>query len=358
MIKGFDMSALARIDELGGKYYDNGIEENALSILKKYGANLIRLRIFNNPYTLDGNEYGAGVCDLKYLKYNIENCRNNNLDYLLDFHYSDCWADPGKQTMPKEWMNHTLEQLVEDVYSFTTKILNSLDYKPSIVQIGNEITNGMLWPIGKTDNFYNLVKLVNSGIKAVNDFDKNIKTMIHIDNGTNNELYHYWFDNYYKYGGIEFDYIGMSYYQIWNGKLENLINSIKDIIKTYNKNVIIAETSYPFSIEDYEEDIPDNERKKMALKPELLCNLEYTVSKQGQCDYFNDLCKCINKIDKLEGFIYWGSELIPNNGSGWATYEGIEYMHEKGPLGNEWANQAVFDYEGNSLPILDTIKNM
>ena len=105
MIKGFDMSAYARMAELGARYYDKGQEKNAYEILKDYDCNLIRLRIFNNPYTLDGKEYGAGICDINYLKKNVEYCKKYNLDYLLDFHYSDCWTDPGKQIMPKAWVN-------------------------------------------------------------------------------------------------------------------------------------------------------------------------------------------------------------------------------------------------------------
>ena len=358
MIKGFDMSALAYMNELGAKYYDNGVSDNAISILKRYDANLIRLRIFNNPYTLDHKEYGAGICDLNYLKKNVEYCKENNIDYLLDFHYSDCWADPGKQTMPKAWTNKTIDELEKLLYEFTYNTLKQLDYKPVMVQIGNEITNGMCWPIGSIDKFDNLVRLVSAGIKAVNDFDMNIKIMIHLDNGTNNELYHFWFDNYFKLGGLDFDYIGMSYYQIWNKHLNDLKESILDVINTYHKKIIIAETAYPFSLEDYKENINENERKGMALKKELISNLEYGVSIKGQCDYFIDLGKMINEIEDLEGFIYWGSELTPADGSSWATYEAIEYMHEKGPLGNEWANQAVFDYDGNSLPVLNIIKHI
>lgn len=358
MIKGFDMSALARMNELGAKYYDNGVCDNAISILKKYGANLIRLRVFNNPYTSDGKEYGAGICDLDYLKKNIEYCKDNQLDYLLDFHYSDCWADPGKQTMPLDWINLNIEELENAVYNFTFDTLKALAYKPSIVQIGNEITNGMLWPLGYIDNSDNLVRFVNAGIKAVKDFDNHIEIMIHLDDGTNNARYHCWFDNYFKSGGLDFDYIGMSYYQIWNGKLSNLKDSIIDIIDTYHKRIIIAETSYPFSLDDYKENIADAERKGMALKKELVANLEYGISVEGQAKYFTELGKMINEINELVGFIYWGSELIPSAGSGWATYEGIEYMHEIGPLGNEWANQAVFDYEGNVLPVMKIIQNL
>ncbi|MDO4940771.1 MAG: glycosyl hydrolase 53 family protein [Erysipelotrichaceae bacterium] len=358
MIKGFDMSALARIYELGGKYYENGEEKNAIEIVKNNGANLIRLRIFNDPYSINKKEYGGGICDISYLKRNVDYCEKYQIPYLLDFHYSDFWADPGKQTMPKAWIGKSVDELVEEIYDFTYFVLNNLSYRPTMVQIGNEITNGMLWPIGDTEHFDNLVSFVNSGIKAVNDFDSNIKTMIHLDNGTNEELYDTWFEKYFNNGGMDFDYIGMSYYQIWNKGLRFLEDNIIKTIDKYHKKVIIAETSYPFTIDDYKENIPDNQRKGMALKKELIPNLEFDISRQGQCDYFDSLGKLIKRIDDLEGFIYWGSELIPYDGSGWATYEGIEYVKEKGPLGNEWANQAIFDYDGQTLPVLNAIKKL
>ena len=350
------MSALARIDELGGRYYDKGICRNAIEIVKDYGANLIRLRLFNDPFTEDGREYGGGICNLEYLKRNIDYCKRYSLDYLLDFHYSDFWADPGKQTMPKAWVNKNIDELEKLVYEFTIDTLKKLDLKPKIVQIGNEITNGMLWPVGHVSNFSNLVRLVNSGIRAVRDFDSSIKIMIHLDDGTNSRMYSTWFDSYFRLGGMDFDYIGMSHYLIWNDSLSALIRNISDVYNTYGKEVIIAETSYPFSRDDYRENIPEEERKRMASKKELMDKLEYGVSKEAQCAFYKDLLQMIKETEGLVGFIYWGGELIPKNGSSWSSYEGIEYTKEKGPIGNEWANQAVFDYDGNSLPVLEVIK--
>ena len=355
MIKGFDMSALAYMKECGARYYADSKEEDALRILKNKGANLIRLRLFNDPYDENGHDYGAGLCDLKHLKKNILNCQENGLDYYLDFFYSDCWADPGKQRMPKVWIDHDIDELEKDIYGFTYKTLGELDYLPKIVSIGNEITNGMCWPIGSAENRDNLNRLVSAGLRAVHDFDMGIKTMIHLDNGTNNGQYHAWFD---AYEGFDFDYIGMSYYPIWNDSLSSLAKSIEDIYATYGKQILVAETSYPFSDEDYGryEDIPEKERKGMALRKEHLSRLPYEISPKGQKQYMTDLMHMIDTLDCCLGFCYWGAELIPAKGSSWATYEGIAYMQEKGPLGNEWANQAVFDYEGKALEVLDTLQ--
>jgi arabinogalactan endo-1,4-beta-galactosidase len=209
------------------------------------------------------------------------------------------------------------------------------------------------------DNFSNLVTLLNAGIKACRDILLSAKIMLHLDNGGNNQLYVNWFDKYFLNGGLDFDYIGLSYYMFWHGTLEDLKNNLNDLANRYNKEMIVAETSYGFTMEDYDEYEELEERTGMILNQKLIECLPFEISKQGQCEYIKTLMKLIDSIDKdlCKGFIYWGAESIPVNGCGWANQTALKYINENGPGGNSWANQALFDYDGNALPILETIKD-
>ncbi len=361
MIIGSDMSSVLEIEQAGGSYYHHGIKKDPLLILKDCGFRLIRLRIWNDPYDEEGNPYGAGNCDLETIKILSKRCKQYGLKILLNFHYSDFWADPGKQFVPKAWRNYNLKQLEKAVYDFTYQTLAELkkeNLQPDIVAIGNEITNGLLWPIGKVDNFSNLVTLLNAGIKACRDILPSAKIMLHLDNGGNNQLYVNWFDNYFLNGGLDFDYIGLSYYMFWHGTLEDLKNNLNDLANRYGKEMIVAETSYGFTMEDYDEYEELEERTGMILNSKLIEGLPFEISKQGQCEFIETLMKLIDSIDNglCLGFIYWGGESIPVNGCGWANQAALKYINENGPGGNSWANQALFDYDGNALPILETIK--
>ena len=363
MIKGVDLSSLSNIEDLGGKFFYQGKQEDCLKILKECNINLIRIRLFNDPFSNDKKSYGAGYSDIDNVIKFASRVEAENIDWLLDFHYSDFWADPGKQILPKAWKNYNLEELINAVYDFTYESLNKIkenNLKPSIIAIGNEITNGMLWPYGHADNFENLIKLINSGIKAAKKVFSDSKIMLHLDNGGRNDLYRNFFDNYFKLGGLDFDYIGLSYYVLWHGQIDTLKANMDDLAIRYKKDMIVAETSYPFSDKDYKEyeKLSADNRKGPATKPELLKNLPFEVSETGQAEYMHYLMGLIDDVkdNRGKGFIYWGAEMIPVPGFTWASDEAIDYMHEKGPGGNEWANQALFDYDGNALKVLETVK--
>lgn len=366
MIKGFDVSSVDEIERLGGRYFENNIQKDPFEILKDHNINLTRIRLWNNPYDYNNVSYGAGTCDFECAKKLAKRSLENGMDYILDIFYSDFWADPGKQYPPKKWQKYNVDELELKVYEYTyvtVKELCSLNLKPSIVSIGNEITNGMLWPLGSTDNFENLVRFINAGIKAVRDVSSDIKIIIHLDRATDNEMFNRWFDRYFELGGIDFDYIGTSYYSFWHGSMKMLIDSIRQLTDKYNKPVIITETSSAWTLEPYYEyeGLSIEEAKGMATNNEVIKNCEFDISKQGQCDYIKAIGDLCNEIDKCLGFVYWGGESIPCKGFNWASVEALKYTHEedKGPVqGNEWANQACFDYKGNVLPVLETIKSM
>lgn len=362
-IKGMDLSTLDEVNRLGGQFFDHGNKCDAMETLKSYGMNLLRLRLWNNPYDDNGKSFGAGTCDLPVVIRLANQAKRLGIDWCLDLHYSDFWTDPGKQRIPRAWANYDVAELKSAVHDFTLETLEELkkaDVVPAMVAVGNELTNGMLWPHGQKPNWDNLTLFINAGIDAVREFDDQIKIMIHLDNGGNNEMYRDWFDNYFEHGGRDFDYMGLSYYPFWHGSFDDLKRNMNDMADRYHKDMIVAEVSTGFTLEDYKdyEKLPDEKRKGMATKPELAEKVPYPMSPEGQSDFMRDLMELIKNISdgRGKGFIYWEAAWIPVPGSEWASEEAIRYMKEKGPGGNEWANQALFDYDGNALPALETIR--
>lgn len=364
LIKGMDLSVLAEVETCGGKFYDHGVQKNAMEILAGYGMNMVRLRLWNNPYDTQGKSYGAGTCDLPCVMGLARRAKMLGILWMLDIHYSDFWADPQKQFPPKAWAGKTMDEMVQAVEDYTFSVLTVLKESgllPSVVAVGNEITNGFLWPLGKFSHSENMVRLINAGIDGVKRVEKELPIMIHLDNGGNNALYRLWFDTYFAAGGKDFTYIGLSYYPFWSGTLNDLYHNMNDLADRYQKDMIIAEVSTAFTQEDYQqyEQLPVKKRKGMAAKPEAAKHMPYPMTPEGQSCFMQDLIELLHKVkgNRAKGFIYWGAEWIPVPGSEWAKEEAINYMNEKGPGGNEWANQALFDYEGNTLPALNVIRD-
>lgn len=362
-VKGMDLSTLLELKHCGAKYYDNGEEKDILTIMKEHDVDTIRIRLWNDPHSETGESYGAGENDLATSLEIAKEVTAAGFGVLLNFHYSDFWADPGKQIKPKAWKDYGVEELEKAVYEYTKEsmlaFLNA-GVNITMVQVGNELSNGLLWPEGKVPNYDNIAKFVNAGIRAVRAVKKEIPVMIHLDNGGKNELYREWFDHFME-RGEEFELIGLSYYPFWHGTLQALEDNMNDIAKRYGKDLIVAEVSMGFSMEDYRpyEHLTKEEAKGFATKPELVEKIEYPMTKEGQLDFMKDF---LNRITHIEGnhgkgFFWWEPAWIPVPGSGWATPASLAYMNDPGPCGNEWANQALFDYEGNVLPTLDYIRD-
>lgn len=331
-IKGMDISTLLEEETCGARYYDNGVEQDLFAILKAYGTNSVRLRLWNDPYAPDGTPYGAGTNDLNKVIILAGRAKKYQIGYLLDLHYSDFWADPGKQTTLKAWQGMNEDELEAAVYQYTKEVMQTLKDKgllPEMVQVANELTNGLLWPGGKKPEFDRIAKYLNAGIRAVREIQADIPIMIHLDNGGFNEMYVEWFDEFTK-RAEPFDIIGLSYYPFWHGTMEDYRDR---------------------------EGKPLDQLKGMATKPELVEKLNYSMTKEGQASFMKDFLKLIADIPSGEGFYYWEPSWIPVPGCSWATEAALAYTGEKGPGGNEWANQALFDYDGNALPALAVIRD-
>ena len=362
-VKGMDLSTLLELERCGAKFYDNGEERDLLAIMKSYDVDTIRIRLWNDPWSETGESYGTGENDLKTSLEIAKRVTAAGFGVLLNFHYSDFWADPGKQIKPKAWADYGVKELEQAVYDYTLESMRTfLDAGVNItmVQVGNELSNGLLWPEGKVPNYDNIATFVNAGIRAVRKADAAIPVMIHLDNGGNNALYREWFDNFTK-RGEDFEIIGLSYYPFWHGSLQMLNDNMNDIAERYGKDLVIAEVSMGYTMEDYKnyEKLSDEERKGYATRPALVEKIEYPMTKQGQYDFMEDFLNRISHIKggKGKGFFYWEPAWIPVPGSGWATPASLKYMNDPGPCGNEWANQALFDYDGNALPTLSLIRD-
>lgn len=363
-IKGMDISSLDELEALGAKFYDNGKEDDLINILKSYDTNYIRLRLWNDPKTPAGEPYGAGNTDYTAVLRMAKRVKAAGLGFLLDFHYSDFWADPGKQRKPKAWEGFGVQQLEQAVYDFTKEMMTDFIREgaaPDMVQVGNELTNGLLWPEGQVPDYANIARFISAGIRAVRETAPEAKIMIHLDNGGNNALYRTWFDQYlHENQGEDFDIIGLSYYPFWHGTLDDLANNMNDIAVRYGKELVIAEVSMGHTVEDYAdyEKLAPGERKGMATRPELCAKVPFPMTKEGQSSFIKAFLETIENVPekKGRGFFYWEPAWLPVHGSGWATEAALAYIKENGPCGNEWANQALFDYDGNALPALQVIK--
>lgn len=363
-IKGMDVSSLLEVEECGGSFMDQGKTGDALQILKAYGMNLVRLRLWNDPYAADGTPYGAGTNDLPRTMLLARRVKQLGIDWMLDIQYSDFWTDPGKQLPPKAWAGLDADALEQAVYDYTFSVMTVLkesNLMPAMVSVGNELSNGLLWPAGKYPNFDNIARFLSAGIRAVRTIAPLAPVMIHLDNGCRNSLFRDWFDRYFATGGADFDYIGMSYYPFWHGRMEELRDNMNDLATRYHKDIIVTETAAGFTLEDYQkyEQLPPQRRVGPAANASTVENILYPMTPDGQCQFMNELMQTISQVPEGHGrgFVYWEPAWLPVPGSQWANDAGIAYVKDTRPGGNEWANQTLFDYEGNALPALKLIRD-
>ncbi|MFE2757807.1 arabinogalactan endo-beta-1,4-galactanase [Actinosynnema sp. NPDC059335] len=326
---GADVSTAQRALDLGAKFYDgSGVARDPLDILKGVGVNYVRLRVWNNPRSGYNNKD-------KVLQY-ARTVKAKGLKLLVDFHYSDTWADPGKQYKPAAWANHGIAQLQTDVYNYTYDVCTSLKAQgttPDSVQIGNEINVGMLWNDGKVVNndFTNLSLLLKAGYNATKACNGGTKVMIHTANA--DSLDHArWFYDGIRSKGVAWDITALSYYCMWHGTLSNLYNVIADMRSRYGKDVVLAETAYPFTTGN-----ADGTGNSITTG----CS-GYAMSWEGQATNFAHVQNTARNAGAI-GVFYWEPTWYAVPGNGWdpADINGS---------GNGWDNMAIFNWTGRINP--------
>ena len=242
-ILGADISWLPSMEDSGHHFYNAaGEQQDAIALLKANGFNYIRLRIFNNPRA-DSGYSKKGYCDLAQTKKMALRIKAAGMGFLLDFHYSDTWADPGKQYIPSAWKNLSYPMLQDSVRAFTQNVLMALKQQgtlPDMVQVGNEINHGMMWPMARINHLDTLAGLLKAGIAGVKAVGGNIKIMLHIACGGQNLESRFFVDNMLA-RGVQFDIIGESYYPEWHGTPADLKNNITDLAARYPQDVIVVE---------------------------------------------------------------------------------------------------------------------
>ena len=242
---GADISFLPQLEDKGIQFSDKGVTKDAIEILKEHGFNYVRLRLFNDPATDSGYAPGKGFCDLAHTLQMAKRVKAAGLKLLLDFHYSDTWADPGKQYKPAAWKNLSFTELKKALYDYTKNVLQQMKDQgtvPDMVQVGNEINHGMVWPEGSIANPDNLAQLISAGIAAVKSVSPSVIIMLHVAlGGQNNESV--FFINNMLARGVQFDVIGESYYPKWHGTLDGLRDNLTDLVQRFGKDVVVVEYS-------------------------------------------------------------------------------------------------------------------
>ncbi len=315
-IRGADISFLPEIESTGTLFYNNGQAEDVVTTLKNAGANYIRLRLWKDP--------SSGHSNMAEVKTMAERVRQSGLRVWLTVHYSDTWADPGKQTVPVQWSNLAFPALKNAMVDYTEEILSEIH--PDIFQIGNETNDGFLWPIGKlSTNEAQYLQLVAAASAAIRSKAPDTKIMLHYAGIDGSE---YFFN---KTANIDFDYIGLSYYPIYHGKvLDNVRAKINELGAAHNKKVIIAETSYPFTL-----GYADYTNNTVGLENQLIP--EYPATPEGQKQFLLALRAKIEASTYGKGICYWGTE--------WIAYRG-----DTATNGSNAENQAIWDFNHNALP--------
>lgn len=361
-IKGADISTLLEAEQHGAKFYNqNGQQQDAIAILKANGVNTVRLRLWVDPQDADGNTYGGGSNNLENTIALAKRVKAQGLQLLLDFHYSDFWTDPGKQFKPKAWEKMDYLQLKTAIHDYTRDTIARFKKEgvlPDMVQIGNEINGGMLWPEGKSwgqgggefDRLAGLLTAAIGGLKENLTDGEQVKVMLHLAEGTKNDTFRWWFDEITR-RNVPFDIIGLSMYTYWNGPISALKANMDDISKRYNKDVIVVEAAYGYTLDNC-----DNAENSFQAKEEKDGGYPGTV--QGQYDYIHDLMQAVIDVPdhRGKGIFYWEPTWIAVPGTTWATKAGMKYIHDEWKEGNARENQALFDCHGKVLPSITVFK--
>lgn len=309
LVYGGDFSIMKKLEDAGGEYKIDGEVKDGFQIFKENNYTWNRLRIFHSP-----NMEGPVCSDLEYTIALAKEAKSYGFKFLLNFHYSDTWADPAKQFVPEAWENLDFETLTDSVYQYTKNVINALaeaGAAPDMVQVGNEINNGMIWPQGRlwnndgTANWDELAELLKAGIRGVKDAKNGAATPILIHAATGGNVVES--DNFYSniiQRGVDFDVIGLSYYPWWHGTFEDLKNNLGFLSDKFEQEISVVETAY-YANGWY----PDPEEWVLDVQP-------FPPTGQGQYNFLVKLNEILKKYPKVTSVYYWKPDGIEVPGTG------------------------------------------
>lgn len=365
-IMGCDVSSVISLENSGVRFYDySGEESDLFAVLAESGVNYIRVRVWNDPFDSAGNGYGGGNCDVATACEIGRRAAENGMKLLVDFHYSDFWADPSKQAAPKAWEGMAIEEKSAALYEYTKDALQQIKSAGAdigMVQVGNE-TNGKM--CGEKI-WMNIYYLMDAGSRAIREVVPEAMVAVHFANpeSSDNMLNYASKLDYYE---LDYDVFASSYYSYWHGTTENLTNVLSEIATKYNKKVMVAETSYAYTLEN-----GDNHGNSIGDEPNYL--KAYPITVQGQSRAIADVVEAVANVGESGiGVFYWEPAWLPvpgesweeqsplweKYGSGWASSYSAEYDPDDAGKyfgGGSWDNQALFDFEGRPLESLKTFK--
>ncbi len=364
MILGIDTSTYLEELENGAVYRRDGKPIDPLDAFTANGVDWMRIRIWNDPYAADGTPYLAGSCDLNnYIRLG-RLAKSKGYKLLMDLHYSDFWADPGKQMIPKAWRGLDGDGLADAVYEFTKHCLEEAvraDVAPEMIQVGNEITNGLLWPVGRLEengqrsNYGTFCRIIAAGCRACREITPNAGIALHLERSHDQAVYQEFFTEMEK-AGIDYDIIGASYYPYWHGTPEELFANL-DACRHFGKQRMVLELGYGFTTVPY---ALDGQTQRLVIDADRAYipgfTEKYPITPDGQAAFIRDFLK-LAKQHEIDGVFYWEPLWLPGKNICWASPAGQEYIGESGKsTTNEWANQCLFDYNGNFLPAFSSFR--
>lgn len=357
---GIDVSTYYETMGKNAKYYDGGKEVDPLDLFRVNGVDCMRIRLWNDPYDEHGAPYLGGTCDLVNALKLCDLAKSKGCKVMFDFHYSDFWADPGKQFLPKAWTNLTFDELVAAVERFTLDTLNALKAHGAdleYIQVGNEITNGMLWPHGKLEGengkrtgYGKLIPLLKAGIAACRKVYPAAKLILHLERSYDQVVYNEFFTHMAQ-ENVDFDVIGFSYYPYWHGTFEQFFANF-DMCKKFGKELAVVELGYAFTLEPFIRE--EHGAAKLQLGAGDVETSEfaktYPISPAGQAAFVRDFLRLAQRHG-ASMVCWWEPIWVHADGTCWTSPEGQRYINETGKSRrNEWANQCLFGYDNQMLP--------
>lgn len=364
---GVDLSIQDELDKINPKYTYKGQEVEIFNFFAKHShIPTVRIRLWHHPYDENGNPFGGGTNDLEAFLRLAKRAKKEGMNVVLDFHYSDFYVDPSRQKIPQAWMHlSSYKEVVDALYKYTYDTLktikeNNIDLYA--IQVGNEITHGMVWPYGDNEKefneitgggFHGLAGLLKAGIKACNEVYPKAKTILHLEHSGSWNMQQWYFDNIVK-EGVNFDVIGESYYPYWHGPFQMFEDCVNKLKEKYHKEIWVVELGYQYepTINPNYSEVTDAKEGDFIIG-NVNGRIPFEQSKQGQADYVAMMLKICKRIGVGMVF-YWEPSWIYMPGNGWASDAGQRYCGlEPMPPFNVWDIETFFDKKGEANPIVD-----